>query len=450
LSSDVSISAGEVEELRESEARSRIVMETVADAVVTVDESGRVLFVNRAAERIFGYAAGELLGENLTMLMPEYLRRMHEAGMRRYIETGVKHISWGGVELPGLHRDGREVPLEVSFGEFALKGRRYFTGVIRDITERKRVERRLAAQYEVTRALAETRTLREAVPRILRAVCEGLGWRMGALWRVEGAAIRFVESWPAAEAGGSEVERLSRRREFARGEGLPGRVWEAGAPLWVEDFAADESFPRSPAAARDDLHAAVAFPVLLRGEVLGVMEFFSREARPPDDALLAMMSHVGSQLGQVIERRRAEDEQARLRDEIIRVQDELLAELSTPLIPLTADIVLMPLVGAVDEGRAHRVIDTLLHGLRGHHAAVAIIDITGVRVVDAQVANTLVQAAQAARLLGTGVILTGIRAGVARSLAGLGVDLRAVTTRKSLQDGIRCAFEQLRARATKL
>ena len=449
MSSEVSISAGEVEELRESEARSRIVMETVADAVVTVDEEGRMLFVNRAAELIFGYEARELVGENLTVLMPEYLRRLHEAGMRRYIETGVKHISWGGVELPGLHRDGREVPLEVSFGEFALKGRRYFTGIIRDITERKRAGRRLAAQYEVTRALAETRTLKEAVPRILRAVCEGLGWRVGALWRVEGEALRFVESWPAPEDGASEVERLSRRQEFARGEGLPGRVWAEGAPLWVEDFAAD-AFPRSTAAARDDLHAVVAFPILLRGEVLGVMEFFSPEVRPPDEALLAMMSHVGSQLGQVIERRRAEDEQARLREEIIRVQDELLAELSTPLIPLTDDIVLMPLVGAVDERRAHRVIDALLGGLREHAAAVAIIDITGVKVVDVRVANTLLQAAQAARLLGTRVVLTGIRAGVARSLAGLGLDLHGLTTRKSLQDGIRCAFTYLRERATKL
>ncbi|MDQ3805486.1 MAG: PAS domain S-box protein, partial [Acidobacteriota bacterium] len=203
MSADVSISAREVEELRESEARSRIVMETVADGVITVDEGSRILFVNRAAERIFGHAAGEMLGENLTMLMPEYLRRLHEAGMRRYQETGVKHISWEGVELPGLHREGYEIPLEVSFGEFALNGHRYFTGIIRDITERKRGERRLAAQYEVTRVLAESRTLKEAVPQILRAVCEGLGWGMGALWRVEAGAgvLRCVESWHAAEVG---------------------------------------------------------------------------------------------------------------------------------------------------------------------------------------------------------------------------------------------------------
>jgi rsbT co-antagonist protein RsbR len=132
------------------------------------------------------------------------------------------------------------------------------------------------------------------------------------------------------------------------------------------------------------------------------------------------------------------------------VQDELLAELSSPLVPLTPEIVLMPLVGAVDAKRARRIIETLLGGLERERAAVAIIDITGVSVVDAQVADTLVRASQAARLLGTEVILTGIRAGVARSLVGLGLDLHAVATRKTLQEGIRRAFEHLRARATNL
>jgi PAS domain S-box-containing protein len=442
----VSLSEKELEELRESEARSRIVMETVADAVITIDEASTILFVNPAAERIFGYASGELIGAHMTLLMPDYLRHLHEEGVRRYVETGVKHISWAGVELPGLHKTGREIPLEISFGEFALGGRRYFTGMARDITERKRVERRLAAQYEVTRALAESRDFREAVPRILRAVCEALGWEVGVLWTLdrEAGALRYIESWHAADVGVQEFEALSRQRTFARGEGLPGRVWERGEPLWVEDIAADESFPRSAAAAREGLHAAFAFPALIQGETIAVLEFFSREVRAPDDELLAMMSNVGSQTGQFVERQRAEAEQSRLRDEVIRVQDELLAELSTPLIPLTSRIVLMPIIGAVDAKRARRMIGTLLGGLQETHPPVAIIDITGVSVVDAHVANTLVQSAQAARLLGTQVVLTGIRAGVARSLVRLGVDLHGVNTRKTVQDGIQCAFELLR------
>jgi PAS domain S-box-containing protein len=448
----VSLTEKELEELRESEARSRIVVETLADAVVTIDEASVIRFVNPAAERIFGYASSELIGMHMTALMPDYLRRMHEEGMRRYVETGAKHISWDGVELPGLHKSGREIPLEISFGEFALGGRRYFTGVARDITERRRTDKRLAAQYEVTRALAEVSDFDEAVPRILRAVCEALGWEMGALWALdrEAGVLRFVESWSAKGVDVREFEQLSRGRTFARGDGgLPARVWERGEPLWVEDIATNGSFPRSEAASREGLHGAFAFPATVGGETIAVLEFFSREVRPPDDALLAMMSHVGSQLGQVIERRRAESERARLREQVVLAQDELLAELSTPLIPLTREIVLMPIVGAVDAKRARRMIDALLRGLAETRSPVAIIDITGVAVVDSHVANTILQSAHAARLLGTHVVLTGIRAGVARSLVRLGVDLSGVNTRKTLQEGIALAGEHLRVRETK-
>lgn len=447
----MSLTEKELEELRESEARSRIVVENLAEAVVTIDEASVIRFVNPAAERIFGYATGELIGMHMTALMPDYLRRLHEEGIRRYMLTGSKHISWDGVELPGLHKSGREIPLEISFGEFALGGRRYFTGVARDITARKRTDARLAAQYEVTRALAEASNFDEAVPRILRAVCEALGWEMGALWALDREAelLRFVESWSASGVDVREFEQLSRRRTFARGDaGLPARAWGRGEPLWVEDLAGDETFPRSAAASREGLHGAFAFPATFGGETIAVLEFFSREVRPPDDALLAMMSQIGSQLGQVIERHRAESERTRLREQVVHAQDELLAKLSTPLIPLTREIVLMPIIGAVDAKRARRMVDALLCGLAETRSPVALIDITGVAVADSHVANTILQSAQAARLLGTHVIITGIRAGVARSLVRLGVDLSGVNTRKTLQEGIALAYEYLRERAT--
>jgi PAS domain S-box-containing protein len=448
----VSLTGKELEALRESEARSRIVVETLADAVITIDEASVIRYANPAAERTFGYEPGTLAGTHMTALMPDYLRRLHEEGMRRYMETGVKHVSWDGVELPGLHKSGREIPLEVSFGEFALGGRRYFTGVARDITERKRTAAQLAAQYEVTRALAEVSDFEEAVPRILRAVCEALGWETGVLWTLDRGAdvLRFVEAWSVPGVNVREFVGLSRERAFKRGDGLPGKVWERGEALWVEDLADNGRFPRSAAAAREGLHGAFAFPATLRGETIAVLEFFSREVRPPDDALLAMMSHVGSQLGQAVERRRAESEQARLRERVMRAQEELLAELSTPLIPLTRQIVFMPIIGAVDGTRARLMIDALLRGLEQTRSPVAIIDITGVAVVDEHVANTLLQSAQAARLLGTRVILTGIRSGVARSLVRLGVDLSGVDTRKTLHEGIALAHEHLRSRETNL
>ncbi|MGH9768454.1 MAG: PAS domain S-box protein, partial [Blastocatellia bacterium] len=126
--------------LNESEERYRNVAETASDVIMVVGEDGCVQFVNSSVERVFGYRPVEVEGKNMTMLMPEHLRRLHEAGMKRYLVTGNKRINWSGVELTGLHKDGREVPVEVAFNEYVKDGSRTFTGIIRDITERKRAE----------------------------------------------------------------------------------------------------------------------------------------------------------------------------------------------------------------------------------------------------------------------------------------------------------------------
>jgi len=174
--------------------------------------------------------------------------------------------------------------------------------------------RRLHAQYATTRALAESASLREAAPKVLRAICETLEWEHGALWRVDPAAgvLRCVEIWSGAPASFPEFEAVSRRTTFARGVGLPGRVWSSGKPAWIPDVVRDPNFPRAPIAAREGLHGALGFPVLLGSEVLGVLEFFSREIRRPDEELIALLATAGTQIGQFAERRRAEEELATL------------------------------------------------------------------------------------------------------------------------------------------
>ncbi len=139
--------------LCESEARYRVVTESASDAILTIDRESTILFVNSAAEKIFGYTVDEMLGNKLSMLMPESMRGAHAAGMKRYQETNKRNISWQGVELPGLHKDGSEVPLEITFGEITSDGKHLFTAVIRDITERKRAEDKLRESKEWLQAI---------------------------------------------------------------------------------------------------------------------------------------------------------------------------------------------------------------------------------------------------------------------------------------------------------
>ena len=126
-----------------SEIPLNVFAEAAADGVILVDDQSTILFVNPAAGQIFGYEPAEMVGNNLTSLMPEYLRQIHLSSLKRYIATGRRHISWRSVELTGLHKSGREFPIELSFTEHTSQGRRFFTGFVRDVTERKRSEEAL-------------------------------------------------------------------------------------------------------------------------------------------------------------------------------------------------------------------------------------------------------------------------------------------------------------------
>ncbi len=171
-------------------------------------------------------------------------------------------------------------------------------------------ERRLTAEHIAGRALLDASTLDEAVPKIIAAICEGLGWEHGALWTIDRdiEALRCVHVWSASASQFPEFEALSQSMTFRRGIGLPGRVWASGQPAWIRDVTGDLNFPRAAVAAREGLHAALGFPVLLRGEVVNVMEFFSREVREPDEELLATLSTVGHQIGMFLDRERAQEE----------------------------------------------------------------------------------------------------------------------------------------------
>jgi len=141
-------------ELMKAEEGYRVMIETASDAVVCMDEGGAILLANPATMGVFGYEPAELIGKPLTMLMPEFLRKVHDDGLRRYLATGQRHLNWQGTELTGLHKDGQEFPVEVSFGEVTADGRRIFTGFVRDISERKQAEELRASLHATQGELA--------------------------------------------------------------------------------------------------------------------------------------------------------------------------------------------------------------------------------------------------------------------------------------------------------
>ena len=164
--------------------------------------------------------------------------------------------------------------------------------------------------YETARVLADSPTLVDAAPRMLKAVCEGLGWQYGALWEVDRArnVLRCAGMWQPPSLSFDEFAAISRELTFTPGVGLPGRVWASRQAAWIPDVTRDANFPRAPIARKVGLHAAFGVPVVQGATVIGVMEFFNRNILEPTPELLAMMSTVGTQVALYVQRTWAGDE----------------------------------------------------------------------------------------------------------------------------------------------
>jgi PAS domain S-box-containing protein len=176
-------------------------------------------------------------------------------------------------------------------------------------TQQEQAERRALAQYVAAGLLAQSATLRDALPRVLRTTCETLGWDAAALWTVDRQAsvLRCAEFWHSPEVEAAAFAAASRERSLAAGEGLPGRVWAGGEAAWVADVTWDANFPRAEQALQAGWRGACAVPVRLDGAVVGVLEFFGRVASPPDEDMQRVLLTLARQVGQFLERRRAEE-----------------------------------------------------------------------------------------------------------------------------------------------
>jgi PAS domain S-box-containing protein len=282
-------------------------LDQIHASVIVTDTEGVITHWNRHAAELHGWTREEAVGRPILDLL---VQPGDDVLARHALDSLKRGERWEG-ELRLRRKDGTAVSAFVSLAlivdqEGVPIGA---AGVSVDISERRRQERRLTAQYAVTHTLSQAASLRDAAPHVLQAVCEALDWRFGAMWAVEETAgvMRLVTVWHDPGVGAGGFEERCREIEFRPGVGLPGRVWQSGEPAWIPDVAKDSNFPRASAAAKVGLHSAFAFPILVRGEVTGVIEFFSPEIRQPDEDLLAMVGAIGSQIGQFSERKQAED-----------------------------------------------------------------------------------------------------------------------------------------------
>jgi PAS domain S-box-containing protein len=286
----------------------RSLLESLPQNLLRKDLQGRFLYANPSFCATIARPLSEIVGKTDFDLFPADLAEKYRRDDQHVVEAGTtfetveEHTKPSGeklyvqvVKTPVRDARGKVTGVECIFW---------------DVTERRRAEQRLALQHAATRTFAESATLAEAGPALLRAVCESLDWDFGALWNLDGACqvLRCANVWHRPEVRAPRFQALTEQTSFPLGVGLPGRVWAERRAVWVEDVTQDTNFPRLGAAVKANLHAALGFPILMRDQVLGVLEFFSRSILPPDDALLGVLGSVGSQVGQFIARKQTEGE----------------------------------------------------------------------------------------------------------------------------------------------
>jgi diguanylate cyclase (GGDEF)-like protein/PAS domain S-box-containing protein len=306
----------QVESIAERRAAENLLLEaqSAVDGIIGIDDSGRVVAWNVGAARMFG--RDQMIGQELTSVLPERFRAAHRAGLERLRAGGSPRLIGSTVEVAGLRRDGTEFPIELSLSSWHQGGRTCFTAVLRDITERVAAEqRRLAAESRAALlgaaalAVNQASSLDDAIAALLDAVSAATGWQGGHAWLVRDGRLHPTGVWRLDDAERTRALRaLTERTVLAPGEGLPGEVLATGRPAHVADGTAGDH-PRRRAAAAAGITAGLAVPILAGDELAGVLEYFlPTGSGPPDREWMDVLEQVGAQLGRAVERQRSEAE----------------------------------------------------------------------------------------------------------------------------------------------
>jgi PAS domain S-box-containing protein len=300
---------------RETE-RSEALLDTLfASAPVGLgfwDRELRFVRLNDALAEINGLPAEDHVGRTITDVLPDLDPAVFDY-YRRVVETGepLRDLEVQGEtpSRPGIRRTWLTsyYPIHDAAGTVIGVG-----AVVTEMTDRRRAERRLRVQHAVTAILAEAETLDEALPRVLQEIADVLEWDFGAYWPVFPDAPDLGCLFVHAQPGLESFAAATMRHRVRPGVSLAGEIWKSRAPRWIADLADRADFPHAAEAAALGIRTGFGFPAIVAGEVVAVVEFFSRAQREPDEELLHLVATLGRNIGQFVQRKRAEQERARL------------------------------------------------------------------------------------------------------------------------------------------
>jgi two-component system sensor histidine kinase/response regulator len=292
----------------DTEARKlALVASRTQNAVLIVDSLDRIEWVNEGFTRLTGFQAEHILGQR-----PESFFIDPDKGQE--VAEKFRQLVWSGhrvqIVVKNYTRSGRKYWADME-AQPVLAANGSVSNIIvilSDITERRRSEGRLAAQYTAIRVLSEANSLEEAMPSLLKVIGENLGVDVTEFWAIDQTAgvLRQVSDWVVSPAFAERFTIPSSHWSFSRGVGLPGRIWESESPVWIDDLIHDPNFLRSEIAERAGLKHGYGFPITNHAGTIGVVTLLARESQPPEDPLLQFMASLGAQIGLFVEKREGE------------------------------------------------------------------------------------------------------------------------------------------------
>ena len=318
--SDIPDNKREESALRYSEENYRLVVETAPDAVISIDQRGAILFANPATVRIFGYDPTELIGKPLTLLMPEFLRKLHEKGFSRYLATGQRHINWQGTELTALRKSGQEFPVEISFGELSRDGHKVFTGFIRDISERKQAEelraahaRQIAVRADVSVAFGKKGSLKTILGECSEAIVRHLDAALARIWTLSGDG-KMLELQASA---GMYTHLDGPHSRIPMGQFKIGMIAQERRAHLTNDVLNDPRISNRAWAQKEGMASFAGYPLSVGDRTVGVLAMFSRKPVTPETT--ETLASGADLIAQGIESKRAQEALQMTQAELARV-----------------------------------------------------------------------------------------------------------------------------------
>jgi len=278
------------------------VLTSMDEGLCLINNEGKIDYMNRAGERLLGHNLSDVVAVDMHDLVHSFCQEV-ACPLRQNVSAGAYNRNQDDTFSC---KDGSFLPVHYIISPLVSNGA--ISGAVLafiDISERKLDEMSLKAQQEVTTILAEGTDLNQSVNQIISLICNYFDWQLGALWLVDKDHLRCQTMVKSCDQDFTIFEELSVKSKIAHGEGLPGRVWSTSSPAWIRDVVEDANFPRSDAAASNNLHGAFALPIMAGNDFIGVLEFFSHVERERDDDQLATFTSICSQVGQFIQRLKA-------------------------------------------------------------------------------------------------------------------------------------------------